>query len=124
LTEDQLGAGQQAMAPEGAEAAGGSAGGERAAIVVVGRDAGDREALSRELSKRYGADYSIVDCDKPAELGTRMRELTAAGTPVALVIGGVGEADPDGIEVLAQVRAIDPTTSRVAAVEVAVSRPR
>jgi len=116
LTEDQLGAGQQAMAPEGAEAAGGSAGGERAAIVVVGRDAGDREALSRELSKRYGADYSIVDCDKPAELGTRMRELTAAGTPVALVIGGVGEADPDGIEVLAQVRAIDPTTSRVAAV--------
>jgi len=104
------------MAPAGAEAAGGSAGGERAAIVVVGRDAGEREALSGELSKRYGTDYAIVVCDKPTELGTRMRELIAAGTHVALVIGGVGEADPDGIEVLAQVRAIDPTTSRVAAV--------
>jgi thioredoxin reductase len=38
-----------------------------------------------------------------------------AGTPVALVIGGVGAADPDGIEVLAPVRAIDRTVVRVAA---------
>ena len=45
-----------------------------------------------------------------------MKELIAAGTPVALVIGGVGEADPDGIEVLARVRAIDSTVPRVAAV--------
>ena len=36
--------------------------------------------------------------------------------PVALVIGGVGAQDPDGIEVLAAVRAIDPTALRVAAV--------
>jgi thioredoxin reductase len=61
-------------------------------------------------------DYQIVDCDDPAELGTVIRELLAAGTPVALVIGGVGEADPDGIEMLAQVRAIDRTVQRVAAV--------
>ena len=45
-----------------------------------------------------------------------IRGLLASGTPVALVIGGVGEADPDGIEVLAPVRAIDRTISRVAAV--------
>ena len=45
-----------------------------------------------------------------------IRELLAAGMPVALVIGGVGEADPDGIEVLAPVRAIDRTVLRVAAV--------
>jgi hypothetical protein len=45
-----------------------------------------------------------------------MSELISAGTPVALVIGGVGEVDPDGIEVLAQVRVIDPTVPRVAAV--------
>jgi thioredoxin reductase (NADPH) len=36
--------------------------------------------------------------------------------PVALVIGGVGAADPDGIEVLAAVRAIAPRALRVAAV--------
>jgi hypothetical protein len=116
VTEDRLGAGQQAVAPAGSEAAGGGAGGERAAIVVVDRDADGRETLSGELSKRYGADYSIVVCEKPEELEPRMRELIAAGTPIALVIGGVGEADPDGIEVLAQVRAIDPTAPRVAAV--------
>jgi len=116
VTEDRLGAGPQAVAPAGSGSAGGDAGGERAAIVVVGHDAGEREALAGELSKRYGADYSIVVCDTPAELGTRMRELITAGTPVALVIGGAGEADPDGIEVLAQVRAVDPTTARVAAV--------
>jgi response regulator RpfG family c-di-GMP phosphodiesterase len=44
------------------------------------------------------------------------RSSSAAGTPVALVIGGVGAQDPDGIEVLAGIRAIDPTASRVAAV--------
>jgi thioredoxin reductase len=118
VTEDRLAAGQQAAAPAGSKAggAGSQAGGDRAAIVVVDRDAGERETLSGELSKRYGADYSIVLCDDPAELDLRMKELIAAGTPVALVIGGVGEADPDGIEVLAQVRTIDPTASRVAAV--------
>ena len=100
------------MASAGAK----EADGKRAAIVVVDHDADDREVLSGELSKRYGADYSIVVCDKPEELEPRMRELIAAGTPVALVIGGVGEADPDGIEVLTQVRAIDPTVTRVAAV--------
>ena len=45
-----------------------------------------------------------------------MRDLRAAGLPVALVIGGVGGQDPDGIEVLAAVRGIDPTALRVAAV--------
>ena len=77
---------------------------------------GAREILHRELSKRYGADYQIVVCAGPAELAAWMRDLRAAGLPVALVIGGVGAQDPDGIEVLAAVRAIDPTALRVAAV--------
>ncbi|HZZ55201.1 MAG TPA: hypothetical protein VFE26_13065, partial [Trebonia sp.] len=88
----------------------------RAAIVIVGRNASERETLNRELSGRYGVDYRIVVCDEPAELESLTRKLLQAGTPVALVIGGVGEADPDGIEVLAQIRAIDPTVLRVAAV--------
>ncbi len=53
---------------------------------------------------------------RPALLEPVIRELLAAGTPVALVIGGVGETDPDGIEMLARVRGIDRTVSRVAAV--------
>ena len=99
-----------------AGAAGGEAAGAQAAIVIVGRDPGAREILHRELSKRYGADYQIVVCDRPGQLAPWMRDLRAAGLPVALVIGEVGPQDPDGIEVLAAVRAIDPTALRVAAV--------
>ena len=94
----------------------GEAAGARAAIVIVSREPGAREILHRELSKRYGADYQILACGRPAELAARMRDLRAAGLPVALVIGGVGGQDPDGIEVLAAVRRIDPTALRVAAV--------
>ncbi len=118
MTEDQPSAvwpdGMAAPVSEGGAPRG--TGGERPAIVIVCRDATEREAFGRELSGRYGMDYRIVHCGDPAELGTLIRELLVAGTPVALVIGGVGEADPDGIEVLAQVRAVDRAVLRVAAV--------
>ena len=90
--------------------------GAQPAVVIVCREPGAREILSRELSKRYGADYQIVACGRPEEPAAWMRDLGTAGLPVALVIGGVGAQDPDGIEVLAAVRAIDPTALRVAAV--------
>src|SRR5690349_21143251 len=88
--------------------------GAQTAIVIVSRDPGAREILHRELSKRYGGDYQIVVCGQPAELAPWMRDLRAAGLPVALVIGGVGAQDRDGIEVLAAVRAIDAAALRVA----------
>jgi len=94
----------------------GETAGAQAAIVIVSRDPGAREILHRELSKRYGADYQILACGRPAELAAWMRGLRAAGRPVALVIGGVGARDLDGIEVLAGLRAIDPAALRVAAV--------
>jgi thioredoxin reductase (NADPH) len=87
----------------------------QAAIVIVCREPAVRETLYRELSKRYGADYQIVACGRPAELAAWMRDLAAAGLPVALVIGGVGAQEPDGIEVLSEIRRIDPTALRVAA---------
>jgi thioredoxin reductase (NADPH) len=90
--------------------------GTQAAIVIVCREPGAREILQRELSKRYGADYQILACGRPGELPSWMRDLRAAGLPVALVIGAVGGQDRDGIEVLAAIRAIDPTALRVAAV--------
>ena len=106
-----------AAADEGlAVAAGGEAAGAQSAIVIVSGDPGTREILHRELSKRYGADYQILACTRPGELESWMRDLRAAGLPVALVIAGVGGQDPDGIEVLATVRAIDPGALRVAVV--------
>jgi thioredoxin reductase len=90
--------------------------GAQAAIVIVCREPGAREILHRELSKRYGADYQILTCGRPAELAAWMQDLRAAGLPIALVIGGVGGQDPDGIEVLSAIRSVDPTALRVAAV--------
>ena len=110
-------AGVAAAADEGlAAAVRGETAGAQAAIVIVCREPGAREILHRELSKRYGADYQIVVCGRPAELAPWMRDLRTAGLPVALVIGGVGGQDRDGIEVLSAIRAIDPTALRVAAV--------
>jgi thioredoxin reductase (NADPH) len=91
------------------------AGAGQAAVVVICREPGAREIISREMSKRYGADYQIVVCDEPGQAGAWMRDLAAAGLPVAMVIGGVGGRDKDGIEVLADIRRIDPTALRVAA---------
>jgi len=106
-----------AAADEGTAAAvRGEIAGAQAAILIVSQESGTREILHRELSQRYDADYQIMACRQPAELAARMRDLRAAGLPVALVIGGVGAEDPDGIEVLAAVRAIDPAALRVAAV--------
>jgi thioredoxin reductase (NADPH) len=99
----------------GAAVAGDTAGAQ-AAIVIVSRDPGARKILHREVSKRYGGDYQIVVCGRPAELAPWIRDLGAAGLPVALVIGGVGAQDRDGVAVLAGIRAIDPTALRVAAV--------
>jgi thioredoxin reductase len=106
-----------AAAHEGLAAAGrGDTAGAQAAIVIVGHEPGAREIVHRELSKRYGADYQVVVCDRPAELAPWMRDLRAAGLPVAMVIAAVGAQDPDGIEVLAAIRPIDPTALRVATV--------
>src|SRR6516225_7837249 len=96
--------------------ASGAAGTTRAAIVIVERDPGERETLYRAMNKRYGVDYQVVVCGEPAGAEAQVADLLAAGTPVALVIGGVGAADPAGLDVLAAIRGIDPTVSRVAAV--------
>jgi thioredoxin reductase len=109
-------AGVADAAHEGLAVAPGEPAGAQAAILIVCREDGARQMLRRELSKRYAADYEIVVCSRPAELAPWMRDLLAAGLPVALVIAGVGAQDPDGIEVLAGIRAIDPTALRVAAV--------
>ena len=115
MTDDQVPTSQPTSAADQGRGRGERAG-EQPAIVIVSGDPHARRRLDRELSRRFGMDYQVVVCDRPAELETRLRNLTEAGTPIAMVIGGVGELDPDGIEVLATVRAIDAEASRVAAV--------
>jgi thioredoxin reductase len=114
MTDDQVPTSQPTPAvDQGREA--GEAAREHPAIVIVSRDPGARERLDRELSRRYGMDYQVVICDQPAELEAWLRNLAGAGTPLALVIGGVGGLDRDGIEVLGTVSSVDAEAIRVAA---------
>ena len=110
--------GAAAAAYEGlAGAVRGDDAGTQAAIVIACREPGAREILHRELSKRYSADYQILAGGRPGRAGgLDAGPAGRPGVPVALVIGGVGGQDRDGIEVLSAVRAIDPTALRVAAV--------
>src|SRR5262245_6157643 len=85
------------------------------AIVIVSRDDAARQNLHRELAKRYGADYQIVVCGEPTELAAAIRKVQDAGEQVALIIGGIGGQDPEGIDTLATVRPVDATALRVAA---------
>jgi thioredoxin reductase (NADPH) len=66
----------------------------------MSRDNALRRDLETELSKRYGVDYTIVPCVDPADLATRLEQLHTAGTDVAVVLAGLGGADPDGISAL------------------------
>ena len=104
-------------AASGASPTPGTAGtAERAAIVVVGRDDATRQRVHRELAWRYSTDYQIVTCDYPPGLAAQLQALRAAGTPAALVVGGVSGQEPDDIETFAAVRPAEPTALRVAAV--------
>ena len=96
-------------------ASGDSAAG-RVAIVVVSRDEAIRDRLRRELARRYDTDYQVVTCDYPPGLAAQLQALRRAGTPVALVIGGVSGQNPDEIDVFAAVRPVEPLALRVAAV--------
>jgi thioredoxin reductase len=88
----------------------------RAAIVVVSHDSASRERVHHELAWRYSTDYQIVTCDYPPGLAAQLQALRAAGTPVALVVGGISGQDPDGIDVFSAVRPVEPMALRVAAV--------
>ena len=81
----------------------------------MSRDAAARQSMDSELAKRYGEDYQIVVCAEPAGLAALLAAQRAAGTPVALVISGIGGQDPDGIETLSAVHPIDSTALRVTA---------
>ena len=87
--------------------------GQRAALVVLTRDDDVRATVTRELDRRYGADYAVVACDRPDAAAA---ELDRRGLPVAVLIGGLGGSDPDGLEVLRGLHRLHPGAMAVAVV--------
>jgi thioredoxin reductase (NADPH) len=85
-----------------------------AALLVVTRDDDVRGRMCTELERRYGRDFAVVAC---AEAAAVPAELAARGEPpVAVVFGGLGEADPDGLAVLRGLHAGRPAAVAVALV--------
>ncbi len=74
------------------------AGPPRVALVVVARDAGLRAATAGELERRYGSDYRVVPGEDRAQVESALREV--GDPPVAVLLGALGAADPDGLDVL------------------------
>src|SRR4051794_31555031 len=90
------------------------AGTDGAALVVVARDDALRTATVRELERRYGSDYRVLAATGPVEVDEALR---AAGDPeVAVLLGGLGDADPDGLDVLRTCHAAHPEAVAVALV--------
>jgi thioredoxin reductase len=87
----------------------------RAAIVVVSRDARVRGLIGDELEHRYARDY-VVATAPPEDADTLLARLHASGTPVALFMGGYGELDEDGLEVIRTLCHLAPGSMRFAVV--------
>lgn len=86
---------------------------QRAVLVVLSRDDEARATLTAELDRRYGRDYAVVACTGPDGAGV---EIEQRGLPVAAVLGGLGDADPDGLERLRAVHRTQPGAMAVAVV--------
>lgn len=71
--------------------------GRRAVLVVVTRDDHVRATVTTELQRRYGADYAVVSGTGAVEIG---EQLADSELPVAVLLGGLGVVDPDGLDVL------------------------
>jgi thioredoxin reductase (NADPH) len=88
---------------------------QRSATVIVGveDDAGDLDVLQRELSKRYGQDYTVLCQGSPSQALETLRRLRGHDRPVALVLAAQWMAEMEGIEFLRRVHDLYPTAKRV-----------
>jgi thioredoxin reductase len=87
--------------------------GQQAALVVVTRDDAVRERMIAELHRRYDREYAVVAA---ADAAGAQEGLAEAGRPVAVLFGGLGDADPDGLARLRELHAEHPGALAVALV--------
>ncbi|MGY1617231.1 NAD(P)/FAD-dependent oxidoreductase [Geodermatophilus sp. SYSU D00691] len=87
---------------------------QQAAIVVLTRDEAIRERMTRELHRRYDRDFAVVAGADAAAIRAGLTE--ADDPPVALLFGGYGDADTDGLDRLRELHAEHPGALTVAMV--------
>src|SRR5689334_10203908 len=84
----------------------------RAAIVVVDEEAADLARLGRELRKRYGQDYEIIEASSGSETLEALKTLQRTERPVAVVLAAHWMKPMTGIELLGRVRELHPMARR------------
>ena len=77
-------------------------------ILAVDDDPGASRAIARDLSTRYGADYSVVRATSGAEALTHLARLALQDRRVALVVSDQRMPGMTGIEMLEEVRSQSP----------------
>jgi thioredoxin reductase (NADPH) len=82
-------------------------------LLVVDDNPGTLEALDGVLRHRYGHDYLIISEASPATALGRLRELRAAGRPVAVMMAAAAMTAVPAAEFLAQAHGIAPGAKRV-----------
>ena len=82
-------------------------------LMIVDDDPGSLGTLDGTLRRRYERDYLVISEASPAAALGRLRELRAAGRPVAVVMASSTMAAAPAAEFLAQARTIAPAAKRV-----------
>jgi len=83
------------------------------ALLAVDDNPDTLEALDGVMRHRYGHDYLIVSEASPERALGRLREMRAAGRPVAVMMAAAAMTAAPGAEFLAQARGIAPGAKRV-----------
>jgi len=85
----------------------------RPVVVVVDAEDASRQALTRELEGRYGADYRIMSSASPEEALAGLEQLRGEGADVPLVLTDQWMPARAGAQFLARVRELYPAARRV-----------
>ena len=82
-------------------------------LMVVDGNPGGLRALDDTLRHRYGHDYLVISEASPELALGRLRELRAAGQPVAVIMAASAMTAAPAAEFLAQAHTIQPAAKRV-----------
>jgi ActR/RegA family two-component response regulator len=89
----------------------------RPVFLVVANDGPRLEALTRDLQRRYGADYDVVGAATAAMALTMVKDLANAGADVALLIADERLTEIPAVELLARTRDLHPGAKRILLIE-------
>jgi thioredoxin reductase (NADPH) len=86
---------------------------QRPVFLVVAEDAPRLEALTRDLSRRYDADYQVAGAGSAGAALAMLAELADSGGVVALLIADERLAEMPAVDFLARAHALHPGAKRV-----------